>query len=186
MCFVLTSASDGHHDCSHVVNQNSPAMRRILSEWKTVQAEGLAMGEGHGSVKGNSSDTFRLKVNLPLLFHHRAWGPISRDRSVRQASTCTNPDQAQRRFGTWRQVCENRGKMSIMMHSCPWDEPERSPRTFQPHVMLSPIMHHHIGVWVFQCIVHIIETTHSKSQVHGLFWRHLGGPGVKNYSHFSK
>lgn len=37
-------------------------MRRILSEWKQVQAEGLAMGEGPSSARGNSSDTFRLKV----------------------------------------------------------------------------------------------------------------------------
>lgn len=47
---------------SRVVNQNSPSMRRIMSEWKQVQAEGLEMGQGPWSVRGNSSETFRLKV----------------------------------------------------------------------------------------------------------------------------
>lgn len=47
---------------SRVVTQNSPSMRRIMSEWKMVQAEGLTMGEGEWSARGNSSDTFRLKV----------------------------------------------------------------------------------------------------------------------------
>ena len=37
-------------------------MRRIMSEWKQVQAEGLEMGQGPSSVRGNSSETFRLKV----------------------------------------------------------------------------------------------------------------------------
>ncbi|CAN0407842.1 unnamed protein product [Pylaiella littoralis] len=46
---------------SRVLTQNSPSVRRIMSEWKQVQAEGLAMGEGGWSVRGNSSDTFRLK-----------------------------------------------------------------------------------------------------------------------------
>lgn len=51
---------------SRVVAQNSPSMRRIMSEWKQVQAEGLAMGEGPWSSGGNSSDTFRLKVRLNM------------------------------------------------------------------------------------------------------------------------
>lgn len=51
---------------SRVVAQNSPSMRRIMSEWKQVQAEGLAMGEGPWSSGGNSSDTFRLKVRLDM------------------------------------------------------------------------------------------------------------------------
>lgn len=46
---------------SRMVTQNTPSMRRIMSEWKQVQAEGLAMGDGSYSVRGNSTDTFRLK-----------------------------------------------------------------------------------------------------------------------------
>ncbi|CAM9546242.1 unnamed protein product [Choristocarpus tenellus] len=46
---------------SRVVSSTSPSLRRIMSEWKTVQAEGLAMGEGENSVAGNSTETFRLK-----------------------------------------------------------------------------------------------------------------------------
>ncbi len=57
---------------SHVLTQNSPSMRRIMSEWKQVQADGLAMGEGMMSAKGNSSDTFRLKVRTDGLFRGRA------------------------------------------------------------------------------------------------------------------
>ncbi|CAN0001255.1 unnamed protein product [Discosporangium mesarthrocarpum] len=43
------------------VSPTSPSVRRIMSEWKTVQAEGLAMGEGPQSASGNSSEPFRLK-----------------------------------------------------------------------------------------------------------------------------
>lgn len=44
-----------------------------MSEWKQVQAEGLAMGEGgfSGSAIGNSSETFRLKVRyIGVLYIH--------------------------------------------------------------------------------------------------------------------
>lgn len=41
-------------------------MRRILSEWKMVQSQGLALGESMDSAKGNSTETFRLKV-IPIL-----------------------------------------------------------------------------------------------------------------------
>lgn len=56
---------------SRVVTQNSPSMRRIMSEWKQVQAEGLEMGQGPWSVRGNSSETFRLKVFYKTLKYVR-------------------------------------------------------------------------------------------------------------------
>ncbi|CAM9807777.1 unnamed protein product [Laminaria digitata] len=61
LLLVLVMACSSAKRPSRVVNQNSPSMRRIMSEWKQVQAEGLEMGKGPSSVRGNSSDTFRLK-----------------------------------------------------------------------------------------------------------------------------
>lgn len=64
--YLLLATPDGYNGGSQIVNQNSPAMRRILSEWKMVQSQGLALGEGMDTAKGNSTDTFRLKV-IPIL-----------------------------------------------------------------------------------------------------------------------
>ncbi|CAN0014717.1 unnamed protein product [Ectocarpus sp. 12 AP-2014] len=61
LVLLMGMACSSARRSSHVLSQNSPSMRRIMSEWKQVQADGLAMGEGRWSSKGNSSETFRLK-----------------------------------------------------------------------------------------------------------------------------
>lgn len=74
-------------------------MRRILAEWKMVQAQGLALGESFDSARGNSSDTFRLKVSLtsmvatsvPIIFAPDMCNMLLRSSPQKTICSCNEP-----------------------------------------------------------------------------------------------